>query len=140
MTDTRNVFTYGSLMFPVVWDRVVQDRYRSGKATIHGFRRLRIRGEHYPALIVNPNADVLAGRVYFDVSASDIARLDHFETSDYARVSIAVTVAGKALAADAYLALKPEALEPLEWSAEIFERDGLESFLATYAATNAPPA
>ncbi len=139
MTDTRNVFTYGSLMFPVVWDRVVQGRYRSSEATIHGFQRLRIRGEQYPALVVNSNASPLTGRVYFDVSASDIARLDHFETSDYARVAIAVKVAGQALAADAYLTLKPEALEPVKWSPEIFERDGLKSFLTTYAATNAPP-
>ena len=139
MADTRNVFTYGSLMFPVVWDRVVQGHYRSSEASIHGFQRLRIRGEHYPALIINPNAGSLTGRVYFDVSASDIARLDHFETSDYARVSIAVTIAGKALAADAYLALKPETLEQMEWSPETFEVEGIASFLATYAVTNTPP-
>lgn len=126
-------------MFPVVWDRVVQGHYRSSEATIHGFQRLRIGGEQYPALIINPNAALLTGRIYYDVSASDIARLDHFETSDYARVSIAVTVAGKALAADAYLTLKPETLEHLVWSPEIFERDGLQSFLATYAAANTPP-
>lgn len=126
-------------MFPVVWNRVVQGRYRSSEGTIHGFQRLQIRGEKYPALIVNPNAASLIGRVYFDVSARDIARLDHFETSDYARVSIAVAAEGVALAAEAYLTLKPETLEPLEWRAEEFERVGLESFLATYAATNAPP-
>ena len=139
MTEMRNVFTYGSLMFPVVWDRVVLGRYRSSEATVHGFQRLRIRGEQYPALIINPNAGALTGRVYFDVTANDIARLDHFETSDYARVTIAVTIAGKALAADAYLALKPETLEQMEWSPETFELEGIASFLATYAVTNTPP-
>jgi len=139
MTDARNVFAYGSLMFPAVWNRVVQGDYRISAATIHGFQRLRIRGEQYPALIVNPDAGLLTGRVYFDVLANDIARLDHFETSDYARVSIVVTVADEALAADAYFTLKPEVLERLEWSPEIFESDGMEPFLATYAATNAPP-
>ena len=140
MTETRNVFTYGSLMFPVVWDRVVQGHYRSSEATIHGFQRLRIRCELYPALIINPNACLLTGRIYHAVSASDIARLDHFETSHYARVPIAVTVGDNALAADAYLTLKPQTLEQVEWRPEDFERDDLESFLATYAATNAPPA
>ena len=139
MTEMRNVFTYGSLMFPVVWDRVVLGRYRSSEATVHGFQRLRIRGEQYPALIINPNAGTLTGRVYFDVTANDIARLDHFETSDYARVTIAVTLQGKALAADAYLALKPETLEQMEWSPETFELEGIASFLATYAVTNTPP-
>ena len=139
MSEARNVFTYGSLMFPSVWDRVVQGRYRSSTATIHGLQRLQIRGEHYPALVINPNAGLLTGRIYYEVSANDIARLDHFESSDYARVSIAVAVEGKALAADAYLTLKAETLTHLEWCPEIFERDALESFLATYAASNAPP-
>ncbi len=138
MSKTRSVFTYGSLMFPVVWDRVVHGDYRSSEASCHGFQRVRIRGEQYPALIVNPNARRLTGRIYFDVSANDIARLDHFETSDYARVSIAVIVADNAFAADAYLTLKAEALELQAWSPEIFERDGLSSFLATYAVTNTP--
>ena len=126
-------------MFPVVWDRVIKGAYSSSEATCHGFQRLRIRGEQYPALIVNPNARLLTGRIYFDVSASDVARLDHFETSEYARVSIAAVVAGKALVADAYLTLKPESLDREEWSPEFFEQKGLESFLATYAATNNPP-
>jgi gamma-glutamylcyclotransferase (GGCT)/AIG2-like uncharacterized protein YtfP len=139
MTEKRHVFTYGSLMFPVVWDRVVRNRYRNSEATIHGFQRLRICGEEYPALIVNADAGSLTGRIYFDVSASDIARLDHFETGDYARVAIAVTVDDNALAADAYLTLRPEALESAEWYPEIFERNGLNAFLATYAATNTPP-
>ena len=151
MADTRHVFTYGSLMFPAVWQRVVEGAYESREATVHGFQRLRIHGEHYPALIVNPNAGPLAGRVYFDVSASDIARLDHFESSHYARVSVAVTVAGAGavtgadsaekttLAADAYLTLSADALEPVEWSPERFAREGLESFLATYVAANTQP-
>ena len=145
MADTRHVFTYGSLMFPAVWQRVVEGAYESREATVHGFQRLRIHGEHYPALIVNPNAGPLAGRVYFDVSASDIARLDHFESSHYARVSVAVTVAGAdtaektTLAADAYLTLSADALEPVEWSPERFAREELESFLATYVAANTQP-
>ena len=126
-------------MFAVVWDRVVQGRYRSSEGAINGFQRLQIRDEHYPALVIKANASSLTGRVYYDVSANDIARLDHFETSDYARVSIAVTVAGAAFAAEAYMTLKPEILESLEWDPEAFERNGLQPFLATYAATNAPP-
>lgn len=140
MADTQHVFTYGSLMFPVVWQRVVQASYRSNEATILGFKRVRVRGEHYPALIIDANALALRGRVYFDVSPDDIARLDHFETNDYMRVSVAVRVDGNSLAAQAYLALKPDRLEHLDWSAEEFEQHGLEPFLATYATTNAPPA
>ena len=143
MAESQNVFTvftYGSLMFPAVWERVVQGQYKSAEATIRGFRRLRVRGEQYPALIVDSDANALTGRAYFDVAGSDIARLDHFETSDYARVTIAIEIDGKSCAAQAYMSLRPDTLEAENWSPAEFERHGLAPFLATYAKANAPPA
>ena len=139
MTESQHVFTYGSLMFPAVWERVVLGAYLSADATVQGFRRLRVRDEKYPALVVDANADALIGRVYFKVSSIDIQRLDHFETSEYARVGVSVQTDGKATVAQAYMTLNPENLERREWSPTEFEQHGLESFLATYAATNAPP-
>lgn len=139
MTETKHIFTYGSLMFPAVWEGVVRADYRSAPATIQGFKRLRVHGEKYPALVIDQNAGALTGTVYFDVSPVDIARLDHFETSDYARVAIAMLVDGKITVADAYMSLRPERLESLDWSPTEFAQHGIVSFLASYATTNAPP-
>ncbi len=139
MTERLNVFTYGSLMFPAVWSRVVRGSYRSALASIHGFRRVRVRDREHPALIVTAGAAELAGRVYFGVDTQDLARLDHFETPNYARVSIASTVDGVAVSAQAYLALNFESLLATNWSASEFEAKGLPVFLATYAVQNAPP-
>ncbi len=139
MTEPKHVFTYGSLMFSTVWEGVVQCNYRSAPATVRGFKRLRVRDAQYPALVIDRNAAALSGKVYFDVSPIDIARLDHFETSDYARVSIATLTEGKITVAQAYLALFPEELEGLDWSSTKFEQHGIKSFLATYATANAPP-
>ena len=139
MTKSKHIFTYGSLMFSAVWERVVRGNYRSAPATVQGFKRLRVRHEQYPALVIDQNAEALTGKIYFDVSPVDIARLDHFETSDYARVAISTVVEGKIVLAEAYLSLNPEKLGALEWSPSQFEQRGIESFLATYATTNAPP-
>ena len=135
-----NVFTYGSLMFASVWARVVRGDYRSTEATVHGFRRVCVRGRHHPALIISANAAPVAGRLYFDVSAEDIARLDHFESSQYARLAIAVTVAGHAVSAQSYLALNVDSLLSEDWSLTEFEQHGLPIFNATYVVENAPPA
>ena len=96
-------------------------------------------GEKYPALLIDQSAEALTGKLYFDVLPVDIERLDHFETSDYARVAIATLVESTTTVAQAYLSLDPEKLEALEWSPSQFEQRGIESFLATYATTNAPP-
>jgi gamma-glutamylcyclotransferase (GGCT)/AIG2-like uncharacterized protein YtfP len=134
----KNIFTYGSLMFPVVWQRVVRGTYRSELATIHGFRRVLVRDKEHPALVIAGGASPLEGRVYFDVSNEDITRLDHFETHRYARVSVAAMIDGKPLVADAYLALNHDELTDLDWDVAKFEREGLPRFLEGYVKAHAP--
>lgn len=138
MTDAMNVFTYGSLMFAPVWTQVVRGDYRSKIATIHGFRRVCVAGGNYPALVIAPRAVPLIGRLYMDVGVADVARLDHFETSEYGRVAIAVTVEGIAVTAQAYLAVNVSALTDTDWSVTDFEINGLPLFLATYLVKNNP--
>ena len=96
-----NVFTYGSLMFPAVWTRVVSASYRSVAATLPGFRRQRVRGEDYPALERVAKEDRRAtvdGILYLDVSPGDLALLDAFEGEDYRRIEATVAVAPLAVA------------------------------------------
>jgi gamma-glutamylcyclotransferase (GGCT)/AIG2-like uncharacterized protein YtfP len=137
--NAMNVFTYGSLMFPGVWARVVRGTYRSTDATVHGFRRVRVRGRQHPALIISANNAPMVGRLYYDVSAEDVARLDHFETHNYARVAIAVTVDERVVSAQSYLALNVDSLLNEDWSVAEFEQRGLPIFNATYVVENAPP-
>ncbi|MBL8311316.1 MAG: gamma-glutamylcyclotransferase [Burkholderiales bacterium] len=144
MRDCKHVFTYGSLMFPVVWRGVVRGDYHSATAVLSGLRRLCVRGEEHPALVVAPQASALAGVVYFDVEPDDLARLDYFEGREYARVSLSVQAkaheAGRPdfITADAYLALNIDDLLTCDWDVAAFERDGLPRFLARYAVDNAP--
>jgi gamma-glutamylcyclotransferase (GGCT)/AIG2-like uncharacterized protein YtfP len=133
-----NLFTYGSLMFPEVWKRVVHHQYRSAIGTIHGFRRVCVRDKEHPALVIAKGGAPIEGRVYFDVSDADIARLDHFETHRYARVGVAAIIDGKPIAADAYLALHHDELSDADWDAAKFEREGLPKFMAGYVAKHAP--
>jgi gamma-glutamylcyclotransferase (GGCT)/AIG2-like uncharacterized protein YtfP len=133
-----NLFTYGSLMFPIVWKRVVQHEYRSALGTIHGFRRVAVRDKEHPALIIAKGGAPIEGRVYFDVSDEDIARLDQFETHRYKRVGVAVTIDGEAMVADAYLALNHEELTDVDWDVVTFEREGLPRFMESYVQRHAP--
>lgn len=139
MADAMNVFTYGSLLFPAVWQTVVRGVYRSSTASVRGFRRVCVRDAHHPALIISPYAPSLVGRLYFDVSADDIARLDHFETANYQRVSVAVNAHRGNTVAQAYLAVNTGVLTDFDWCERTFEQVGLPVFLATYAVTNRPP-
>lgn len=126
-------------MFPVVWARVVHGDYHATDATIRGFRRVRVRDGQHPALIISAHATPILGRLYYDVSAQDVARLDHFETSNYARVAIAATIAERAVSAQSYLALNVDSLLNKDWNVAEFEQHGLAIFNATYVVENLPP-
>jgi Gamma-glutamyl cyclotransferase, AIG2-like len=151
-----HVFTYGSLMFPAVWTRVVAGGYRALPALLRGFRRRRVRGQDYPALqhaCGEDGAAAVPGIVYLDVTDADLAALDRFEGRDYRRIQVPVIVepgvpgvsgvsgvsdgAGRGLArttivADTYLFIAANQVEAGDWDPETFERERMHRFLREY--------
>jgi gamma-glutamylcyclotransferase (GGCT)/AIG2-like uncharacterized protein YtfP len=126
---TCHVFTYGSLMFPQVWQRVVQGAYRSASARLEQYVRLAIAGATYPGML-RRNGSSVDGVVYFDVSPPDIAALDTFEGDEYRREEVLVTLeTGEMLAAETYIYLLPKKLSQSPWSPETF---ALEHFIGAY--------
>jgi gamma-glutamylcyclotransferase (GGCT)/AIG2-like uncharacterized protein YtfP len=126
---TRHVFTYGSLMFAPVWTRVVAGTYRSVEATLRDHARFAIRDETYPGMIASPGSSV-AGVLYLDVDAADLARLDDFETEDYRREAVVVVCAdGVECRGEAYLYTQVERLLAQSWEPDAF---ALERFIETY--------
>lgn len=130
----HHVFAYGSLMFPQVWGQVVCARPAARPARLHGFERLVVRGETYPAIVECVGAWV-DGVVYLDVRAGDLRRLDAFEGADYERRALPIRLLdgiGDRLDAQAYVWTDPSRLESCLWDPDWFARDGLPVFLATY--------
>ncbi|WP_151632205.1 gamma-glutamylcyclotransferase family protein [Noviherbaspirillum aerium] len=126
---SAHVFTYGSLMFPQVWQRVVRGDYRSAPAVLDGHARFALAGETYPGTIVRSGASV-AGIVYFDVSDADVAALDAFEGSEYRRDRVRVRLdSGELADAQTYLYLLPQKLSESPWLPEEFQ---MQRFLGTY--------
>ena len=59
---SAHVFTYGSLMYAPVWERVVVGRYQAAQASAAGFRRHAVRGETYPG-VVSAAGGLVLGRL-----------------------------------------------------------------------------
>ena len=143
-------------MFDAVWSRVVAGRYRAAPARVRGYRRFAVLGESYPAVVPWADAEVI-GRVYFDVDAADLARLDAFEGPEYRRETVEVEllepqvdpIAPAQLAADApragavatagmYVFLAQGRLAPQPWDASRFGARQIERFIADYAGGDWP--
>lgn len=128
-----NVFVYGSLMFPQVWRRVVRGTHDGAPAVLRGHRRSALRDAEYPGAVPDPGARI-AGWIWFDVDADDVARLDAFEGDEYRRDKVEVELDdARACEAQVYVFLERDRLATLDWDAAAFERDHLEHFLSRRA-------
>lgn len=125
----RHIFAYGSLMFPEVWERVVRGRYRSVAASVAGHARFEVMDSTYPGMIACPGSTV-AGVVYFDVDAPDIAALDAFEGTEYRRDALQAQLAGGELVeVHTYIHLLPANLSDRPWRPEAFQ---MQRFMETW--------
>lgn len=128
-----HLFTYGSLMFPEVWNTVVRGSYQKQPARLYGFQRRAIESETYPAAIAAGVDDHIDGQLYMNITADDMQRLDRFEGDDYDNVEVPLTLAnGEVVMARLYLYRHRERLAARDWDVAWFEREGIKSFIAQY--------
>ena len=130
-----DLFVYGTLMAPAVWHKVVKGEYDSRPGRLHNYQRLCVAGASYPGLIASAGSAV-DGVVYFDVSTSDMQRLDLFEGDEYERIMVEVELEnGEKTSCQTFLFKEAfrRRLTNVEWSYEEFLKSGLQEFLETYA-------
>lgn len=131
-----HIFTYGSLMFPAVFERITARRYNRAPAQVKHFRRALLRQHSYPAVLPDRHSPSLEGFVYLNVRESDLRRLDQFEGSYYQRQQVKVLLIEQQQIITAWLyVLKPcyrHLATSREWSPQVFETHHLQRFLSRY--------
>lgn len=132
-----NIFTYGSLMFGEVWQPLAARACASMKAELAGYVREGVIGEAYPGLRSETGA-VTFGRVYLDVDADTLSRLDAFEGADYRRTRVVVGLRDQRgrqvdIEAEAYVFVDPTRLDGQPWDPDRFERDDAAGFYRAHA-------
>lgn len=126
-----HIFTYGSLMFPEIWQRVVRGNYRSVTATLPGFARYALADDTYPGMVAQAEAAV-EGVLYYDVAPPDLAALDAFEGREYRREKVNVVIeSGGTVIACTYIFLAEQRLSGLPWEPQAFQ---MSRFIGTYCS------
>jgi gamma-glutamylcyclotransferase (GGCT)/AIG2-like uncharacterized protein YtfP len=131
-----HVFTYGTLMFPEVW-QVVGRSYESVEGTAAGFEVFRVCDAVFPGIIAGTGECSVPGVVYLDVHTESLDRLDRFEDDFYERRAISVDCSdGQRRVAEAYIVPpKHRSLLTNEpWGRESFVASGgLEQFISRFS-------
>lgn len=128
------MFVYGTLMAEPVMRSVCGHPFASRPATLHDFRRRRVSGEVYPAIVPCPG-DQVEGTLYCGLNAKQLALLDVFEGSMYRRVIVDVVTGSRWRSAHTYM-MSPayrHALTDEPWSLDGFLSKGLRQFVGGYA-------
>ena len=127
-----NLFAYGTLMFPEVWERAVGGRYRQAPAMVRGMRVFRAAGKLFPVMMAGAAEDVARGVVIYDLSAEALAALDQYEASFYERVKVAAMLDDGSGSVSAQAFLLPQSHRRLAsdepWDAEAFEREAMGEY------------
>ncbi len=129
-----NLFTYGSLMYSEVWQKIVTGQYQSQAASLSGFARYGVKSQSYPGIKPKSQA-ITSGLIYFNLNQADLGQLDRFEGDYYQRQThLCKLITGQEIEADCYV-LKPEFYSICNnqpWSVEKFEQSGIQAFLDEY--------
>ncbi len=126
-----DLFVYGTLMTPAVMRAVIGRVPGSEPAELPGYRRHRLRGKVYPAVVPESGATV-AGRLYHDLTPAEITRLDRYEDAFYRRQPVTVRDAhGREQQAWCYVlpAQARQRLAARPWRQDAFERTALRRYL-----------
>ncbi|MDF7799646.1 gamma-glutamylcyclotransferase [Pontiellaceae bacterium B1224] len=83
-----NLFAYGTLMWPDVLEAVMGRRLNGEKATLSGYTRRRVKGQHYPA-VFQASEESVEGILYTGLTGKEFQCLDAFEGVEYERVELA---------------------------------------------------
>jgi gamma-glutamylcyclotransferase (GGCT)/AIG2-like uncharacterized protein YtfP len=132
-----HVFTYGTLMFPEVWQAVVGRSFDTVTGTAEGFEVFRVCDAVFPGIIAGKGACSVPGVVYLDVDQESAERLDRFEDDFYERQAIPIDCSdGQRRMADSYVvrAANRSMLTSEPWGRESFlASGGLEQFISWFA-------
>lgn len=139
-STTFRLFAYGTLQLPEVLQAVIGQRRAGVPALLSGYRRFRVPGKPYPAMVVEARSSV-PGLLYEGLSAAALEQLDYYEGELYERRELLVQVQSVQVPAMSYVLGQAHgsliAEEP--WDLQAFEREHLASYLERLGHTRRAP-
>jgi gamma-glutamylcyclotransferase (GGCT)/AIG2-like uncharacterized protein YtfP len=132
--NMENLFTYGSLMCEDIMLEVSGLKLEPVHGILRYYRRLSVKGEHYPAIIPDSNSSV-NGVAYLKVPPSSWKRLDRFEGEYYTRKAVLVELNnGGILTAGVYVFNQEfkDKLDETDWTFSEFMNKYKEKFVKDY--------
>lgn len=127
-----NLFTYGTLMFPEVWQRISIDLFPGQPATLRGYSMFRVKDAVYPGITPCDSASEVRGIIYCDLDEDTLFELDTYESTFYKRQPVRATLNdGSEIDCHAYIVppSRRDMLTDDPWDSNWFRTHELDKYL-----------
>jgi gamma-glutamylcyclotransferase (GGCT)/AIG2-like uncharacterized protein YtfP len=127
-----HLFTYGTLTFPEVWQRISIGTFPSQPAVLRGYSMFRVKDAVYPGIVRGSDADEVRGILYSGLDEDTLFELDTYESSFYQRLPVVVAVDDNE-ACECHAYVVPESRRDLltdeRWDPDWFRQHELDKYL-----------
>lgn len=127
-----HLFTYGTLTFPEVWDRISVGKFPSRPAVLRGYAMYRVKDAVYPGIVRGDSQSEVPGVLYDDLDEDTLFELDTYESSFYERLPVQVVLEdGSEVECHAYIVpdSRRDLLTDELWDKEWFRTHELNHYL-----------
>lgn len=134
-----NLFAYGTLLVPEIWLAVTGRPCRSKEAILPGHDIRRVRNGDFPGIRHIQGSEGVPGRVFFDLDAETLQRLDAYEDDFYERLEVSTRDSdGQTHPAQAYVVpdRHKDVLTDETWTLAWFREHALHDYLARLPGQN----
>lgn len=131
---SMNVFVYGTLLVPRIWETVTNCKdVESDAGFLYAHRIYRVKDGDFPGIVATGNEeDRVRGRIFYDVPEDALQRLDDYEDGFYDRLSLTIEKEnGESATAEIYVVPESKAaaiLSDESWTIEWFETVAFERY------------
>ena len=127
-----HLFTYGTLVFPEVWQRIAVREAAAQSATLSGYAIYRVKDAVYPGIVRAGEVDRVSGVLYRDLDDDTLFELDAYESDFYQRLAVWVTTGdGESVECQAYVVpdSRRDMLTDEPWDTQWFAEHKLAKYL-----------
>ena len=125
----EHLFVYGSLLFPELVTALTGKSFGYISAGLNGFKRCRVKGCDYPAIIEESGA-IVKGYIIENVDKKSMQILTFFEGEEYEKKQNSISLLNTIINTALFVWVGDrELLENRDWDADEFKKKSLEYYL-----------
>ena len=126
----HQLFIYGTLLFPEILEGITNKALQTIPGKLRGYKRCKVFGCDYPAIIPDPNS-MVEGKLVINLDNHSMNIITFFEGEDYRKSTVIIQAGNQEVPATAFTWNGDfYRLEKEDWNKKLFEQYSLQYYAA----------